>query len=442
MTTGYFSSINQAGIIINNNYDVYIALGVGLVSTNTNSYANTGYGVITNYGALIGSIYSVSMQTSGTTSPSILFNAQGAIISAPNLALYVGGGGINITNYGEIGGTAYQGISIQPGAAADVVKIVNTGTIEGSNIAYQGGVGKDQIVNSGVFRGAVQLSSGGGTFDSSLGQVFGTITAGSGGDTITAGQNGGTVIGSSGSDVLYANPTQTAANNASQFILDGKTGNNWLYGGGASTTFDSGDNSAGTYNQIFGGKSEMANVTGYTNNTVSYAGLANDGAKSVYVDLINGDTYKWTATNASGASTSSFIFEDYLQNVPNVIGSNGGDVIFADNAIDQITGGKGADTLYAGTGSGSQDTFKYGDFSDSLYSGFDYISGFKVGTDKVDLSALNLAKADITLSYGGSGYNSIYVEHNPSQGFNAATDMFIYLKASTNAALSFHDLIG
>ena len=365
--------------------------------------------------------------------------ASGSIIGTQNAVTLLGS--INLDNLGTISGS--QGaIAFEVAAAGYIYNIYNAGLIDGgTGASFSDPQGSANVTNTGIMKGDVVLPSGINTFDSTLGQVFGTIHTGGGG-TIIAGTNGGSVVGGTANDVLYVNPTQTAANNASQFVLDGGTGNNWLYGGGAFTTFDSGDNAAGTVNQIFGGRSEMANVTGYTNNTVSYAGLANDGAKSVYVDLINGDTYKSTAANASGAPTSSFIFEDYLQNVPNVIGSNGGDVIFADNAIDQITGGKGADTLYAGTGSGSQDTFKYGDFSDSLYSGFDYLSGFKVGTDKIDLSALNLPKADITLSYGGSGYNSIYVEHNPSQGFNTATDMFIYVKASTNTALSFHDIIG
>ena len=91
---------------------------------------------------------------------------------------------------------------------------------------------------------------------------------------VIAGNTGGVVTGGAGNDVLTANPTQTAANNAAKTTLDGGTGDNWLFGDGAYTTFDSGDNSAGTYNQIFGGAPQMTGVAGYENNTVSYAGMS------------------------------------------------------------------------------------------------------------------------------------------------------------------------
>jgi hypothetical protein len=50
--------------------------------------------------------------------------------------------------------------------------------------------------------------------------------------------------------------------------------------------------------------------------------------------------------------------------------------------------------------------------------------------------------ADILLSYGGSGSNTVYVEKNPTAGFNSATDMIIAVQASTNTALSYKDIIG
>ena len=97
--------------------------------------------------------------------------------------------------------------------------------------------------------------------------------------------------------------------------------------------------------------------------------------------------------------------------------------------------------LYAGTGAGSQDTFAYASLAQSPLSNHDIIEGFKVGTDKIDLSALEMPTADVFLSYGGNGANTIYVEKSPSTGFNSATDMIISVQASTHTALGYGDLI-
>jgi hypothetical protein len=49
--------------------------------------------------------------------------------------------------------------------------------------------------------------------------------------------------------------------------------------------------------------------------------------------------------------------------------------------------------------------------------------------------------ADVFLSYGGNGANTIYVEKDPSTGFNSATDMIVSVQASTNTAMSYKDII-
>jgi len=287
----------------------------------------------------------------------------------------------------------------------------------------------------------VELFGGPADFNSTNGSVSGEIVAAAGSGVVIAGNTGGTVVGGSGNDVLTANPTQTAANNAAKTTLDGRTGNNWLYGDGAFTTFDSGDNAAGTYNQMFGGHSQMSGVAGYANNTVSYAGVSSS-YKSAYIDLLHGDAYMCKIAKASGAPAADLVFEDYLTNVPDVVGSSGSDVIICDNGVDRITHGSGAgDVLYAGTGASSQDTFAYTSLSQSPLSNHDTIEGFKVGTDKIDLSALSMPVADVFLSYGGNGADTIYVEKNPATGFNAATDMIISVQASPHTALGYGDLV-
>jgi Peptidase M10 serralysin C terminal/RTX calcium-binding nonapeptide repeat (4 copies) len=348
-----------------------------------------------------------------------------------------GGHMVILYNYGTINGVAAAICT----NFDTVGHLYNYGTVDG---AVDLGETGSYFVNSGSVQGAIALGAGAGEYvDSTDGSVNGAITCGSGGDVVIAGQTGGSVVGGSGNDVLYANPTQTAANNASKTTLDGGKGNNWLYGDGAYTTFDSGDNSAGTYNQIFGGQSEMADVAGYANNTVDYANLSS-AYKSVDVNLSDGDAYMCSIADANGAPTSDYTFEDYLKNVPNVIGSSGSDVIICDDGVDTITHGSGAgDILYAGAGAGagSQDTFVYTAMNESPLSNHDIIEGFKVGIDKLNFSQLDLPIADFLLSYGGAGSNTVYVEENPSAGFHSATDMIISIQASTSTALRYKDII-
>jgi hypothetical protein len=186
----------------------------------------------------------------------------------------------------------------------------------------------------------------------------------------------------------------------------------------------------------------MANVAGYAANTVDYATISSV-YRSAYVDLLHGDAYMCRIASANGAPAADLVFEDYLRNVPNVIGTSGSDVIICDNGVDRITHGSGAgDILYAGTGAASQDTFIYSNMNESSLAHHDIIEGFKAGVDKIDLSALNIPLADVLLSYGGNGVNTIYVEKNPTSGFQSATDMIISVQASTHVAMSYGDIIG
>jgi hypothetical protein len=185
----------------------------------------------------------------------------------------------------------------------------------------------------------------------------------------------------------------------------------------------------------------MADVAGYANNTVSYANLSS-AYNSVYVNLLDGDAYMCSIADANGVPTSGYTFEDYLENVPNVIGSSGSDVVICEDGVDRITHGGGAgDVFYAGGGAGSEDTFVYTAMDESPLSNHDIIEGFKVGIDKLDFSQLDLTISDFLLSYGGNGSNTVYVEKNPSAGFNSATAMIISVQASTSAALTYKDIV-
>jgi hypothetical protein len=430
--TGSVFINQQSGSIVSNyyaivdQYDPYTITNYGLISSSGlvsgyDAIETISYGALTNYGSISG----------GGSGAYFAFDATSSTTAA-------------VLNYGSILATSFA-LYDDNEYSSDTFTLDNYGSIVGGQYAFQTFATNgdaEQLTNNGTIQGVIAFGSGAGDYvNSTFGGIDGTITCGSGGDVVIAGNTGGSVIGGSGNDVLYANPTQTAANNAAKTTLDGGKGNNWLYGDGAFTTFVSGDNSAGTYNQIFGGQSEMADVAGYANNTVDYASLSS-AYKSVYVNLLDGDAYMCSIADANGAPTSDYTFEDYLQNVPNVIGSSGSDVIICDDGVDRITHGSGAgDILYAGTGAGSQNTFVYTAMNESPLSNHDIIEGFKVGIDKLDFSQLDLPIADFLLSYGGNGSNTVYVEKNPSTGFNSATDMIISVQASTSAALTYKDII-
>ena len=181
--------------------------------------------------------------------------------------------------------------------------------------------------------------------------------------------------------------------------------------------------------------SQMAGVAGYTNNTVSFAQLA--AGQSIYVDLQGGHN---AYINSGPQNDGSYTLEDAIANVPNVIGSSGGDVIIADNGIDRITGGAGGDQLYAGSGAGSQDTFVYNGWGDSnLVSGYDTIYGFKAGTDKIDLTALASDASHLVIRTSGAS-NSVYLERMPGS-FNPNTDLAMNVNTTVHGGLHASDFI-
>ena len=391
-----------------------------------------GPGVVRNYGTIDLTGVGVENEDGATTDTTYLYN-YGTIAAASVGVADVGGAAAFVYNYGAIldgaGGIAVLGDSVET--------LYNSGTING---AVQLLGADSTLVNSGSIDGPVDLLGAGSSLNSTHGTISGTITCGPGGDVVIAGQDGGSVIGGSGNDVLRANPTLAAADAGAQTILDGGAGDNWLYGDGAYTTFDSGD-AAGGINHIVGRLSKMADVAGYSNNTVSYASLAGS-AESVYVDLLTGNAYTCSDADANGAPNSDFTFEDYITNVPNVIGSSGHDVIICDDGVDQITSGSGGgDVMYAGAGGGSQDTFVYTHVTDSTQGNEGVIHGFKVGVDEIDVSALNVPPTDIVLKYHGKGVSTVYVEQNPTLGFNSLTDLILSVHASTHTALTASSII-
>jgi hypothetical protein len=393
--------------------------------------------------------------------PHIVSNA-GAISARGSVGLSADGAGI-LVNTGTIE-DGVVGVRYADLTAIDLLTTVNTGTISGAPSAFSsaatsydattnaasehftnqgtligdvrlGSHAASYFVNAGTLVGGVILGNGQGQLaDSTFGTISAAITCGTGGDTVIAGQNGGKVTGGAGDDILYANPTQAAADNRAQTTLDGGAGTNALYGGGGFNTFIVG-NTNGGYNQVWGGASAMTGVSGYTNNTLSFA----NAPAGVFVDLLNGHN-AYVGSTVGGAWAGTGTYEDSIVNVPSVIGSAFGDVIQADNGTGRIQGGAGADALYAGSGASSQDTFVYAAYADSnTINGYDTIVGFKLGEDKIDLSALHTDGSHLAISTAGTS-NTLYVEVTPGT-FNAATDLAMIVNTTTAGGLHASDFV-
>lgn len=251
-------------------------------------------------------------------------------------------------------------------------------------------------------------------------------------DLLMGGTTSGRLNGLDGNDLIYGNTSQAAADAAVVTVLNGDGGSNALYGGSAFNTFVLGNVDDGGVNQVWGGASLMAGVAGYANNTLSFAEMA--VGRSVYVDLLNGHN---AYVNDGDSNNGAYTLEAAIVNVPNVIGSSGGDVIIASNDASRIQGGGGADALYAGTGT---DTFVYANYLDSnLVTGYDTIVGFQIGVDKIDLSALGITTANLLIETSGTS-NTIYVEHTPGT-FNAATDLALIAITTAPGGLHVSDFI-
>jgi autotransporter passenger strand-loop-strand repeat protein len=255
------------------------------------------------------------------------------------------------------------------------------------------------------------------------------VTGSSSADVLVGSTGTDYLSGEDGNDVLYGDTSQATGDVGGQTVLEGDGGSNALYGSSGYTLFKVGDANGGA-NQVWGAASKMAGVAGFTNNTLSFEDVA--AGKSVYADLLNGhNAYINDGANNNGAYT----LEDSIVNVPNVIGSSGGDIIIADNEIARIEGRGGADALYAG---GGADTFVYSDYGDSnLLAGYDTVVGFKIGIDKIDLSGMGTDASHLVISTSGVG-NALYLEATPGT-LNPATDLAINVVATTGAGLTASD---
>lgn len=190
-------------------------------------------------------------------------------------------------------------------------------------------------------------------------------------DTLYGGQGNDVLGGDNGHDVLWGD--------ADNDYLMGGSGNDTLYGGTGNDTLR-GDNGS---DMLAGG--EGIDAASFTTAVVVGNGKAYSGADvdelmsiekihaSRYNDHVVGD---YQEIKGGGGN-------DYIE------GGASANVLKGDQGNDTLVGKAGGDTLWGGSGA---DVFKYTAASDSPYSGAgDVIKDFRVGVDKIDLSALNVS---------------------------------------------------
>lgn len=82
-----------------------------------------------------------------------------------------------------------------------------------------------------------------------------------------------------------------------------------------------------------------------------------------------------------------------------LIGEAGNDQLYGGTGNNTLKGGTGADKLNGGLG---KDTFVYSSNLDSIVGASDIINQFVVGSDKIDMSALNITVSNLVITSAGS----------------------------------------
>ena len=272
-----------------------------------------------------------------------------------------------------------------------------------------GGAGRDSIFYTAATAGIILSLATGGTSGEAAGDTFGSI------EQVFATNFDDTIVGSSGDETLHGMDGND--------ILSGVAGDDTLIGGAGNDRF-------------FGGEGADSLQGGLGIDLASYA----QSRSGVSVDLTTnansgGDAAGDMLTgieNLFGSRFGDNLTGDLLDNLISGLGGNdiidgaaGNDRLFAGAGSDTLNGGTGDDTLVGQSGfnrlngdagndlilGGTDQDFINGGMGNDRMSGglgtdrfifeadhgVDRIHDFEDGTDLIDLSALGIAFADLTL---------------------------------------------
>jgi Ca2+-binding RTX toxin-like protein len=266
----------------------------------------------------------------------------------------------------------------------DYAGIENVTLLSSGNVNATG----DDVANILIGNGAKNILEGGGGAD--------ILQGGLGNDTYVLGADTtDTLIDTGGNDTITSTISRSlagyatienltllgianidATGNALANVLTGNTGNNVLDGGAGKDTLNGG---LGNDTYVLGSD---------TTDTIVDAG-GNDTITSTITRSLAGYT---TIENVTLLGTASINATG--NGLANVLSGNGGSNVLDGGAgNDTLIGGLGRDTMTGGSG---KDTFVFRTFADSgVGAGIrDVIKDFRVGDDRIDLSALGITKFD------------------------------------------------
>jgi serralysin len=217
-----------------------------------------------------------------------------------------------------------------------------------------------------------------------------------------------TITGSGSADFLWAGSGNDSIN--------GETGDDVIIADVGTDTVNGGDGSDGIYadasDLVNGGNGFDAiyitgTATGLSINlaTASIEFVADFAGGSDTLDGSSGSANLEIYAAAGNGSISGGTGNDYLWGQAGndtITGSTGNDVLVGGSGADRLTGGAGIDALYGnggGGGDGAIDTFVF-----TSNWGTDFVFDFERGTDKLDLSALGINFAALTLTNTSDGH--------------------------------------
>jgi Ca2+-binding RTX toxin-like protein len=289
------------------------------------------------------------------------------------VGIYAAGDDIVIHNNGTIDGV--KGI-IASSASGETLKFFNTGQLTASgaaqisNDAFTGGLGTENVVNTGQIDGNIILEEGNDHFTNKGGALTGWVAGGDGADTVfNSGQISGDVDLGTGNDV---------------FTNHGGAVSGTIYGGKGADIYVIDDNALNIVEGVGQGFDIEKSSVSFT--------MANNVEEGI---LLGKQNLFLTGTSANEA----------------LIGNQGDNHIVGGSGKDQITGGAGDDTLTGGGkaahGDGSRDVFIF-----KAHSGSDIITDFEAGTDEIDLA-----------DHGGFGSYDALKSHIHQTGNDVVIDL-------------------
>ena len=327
------SMINNLGLNYNflgqNSNSVFYTVGASVGFDMANVGNAPGYGV------------DLLLLNPATQAPVLSFYQGNLIVGDSGSQIYIGGAGVTIYD-GRAGDDNITGGSstnwLMGGDGDDVIQFT-------SGVA-EGGSGNDTITVAGSAGAYVFGDAGNDTINGSAGRD--EISAGSGDDTVYAGAGNDLVWGSAGHDILHGQDGDDR--------IVGGSGDDFIYGGN--------------------GNDELYGVDGSDH----IEGGAGD-------DVIIG----------GGGSRDGGVFRaDYFaggEGDDQIFGAMEPDIILGGSGNDRIQGNLGGDSIWGGSGA---DTFLYtftAESADPTYNpmlGRDKIFDFQSGSDKIDLTELDL----------------------------------------------------